>query len=321
MRALISGIGGFAGRHLAALLKARGCEVFGMVRRAESRAGVRDWLGAADWPDSLLPVADVLDFEAVAAVVAAVRPERLFHLAGLAQVGGSHAHPAEVFAVNALGTVHVLAAVREHAPTCRVICIGSGDAYGMAPRPGEAITEQCPFQPVSPYGASKAAADLAAYQWAHGSDVDVVRVRPFNHIGPGQRPGFVCTDFAQQLVAIERGRQAPVVSVGNLDVIRDFTDVRDTVAGYAAAADFGKTGEAYNVCSGTGRSIRDLLMDMIRLSGLRVEIRVAANRLRVSDAAALVGSAERLRTASGWRPLHAWEQTLADVLEDWRRRG
>jgi GDP-4-dehydro-6-deoxy-D-mannose reductase len=321
MRALITGISGFAGRHLAALLSGRGYEVFGTVRRPESRARLRDWLAAEASPDSSLPVADVLDAGAIAAVVAAVRPQQVFHLAGSAQIGGSYAHPAEVFAANALGTVNVLAAVRDHAPACRVISVGSGDAYGIAQRAGEAITEQCPFQPVSPYGASKAAADLAAYQWAHGSGLDVVRVRPFNHIGPGQQLGFVCPDFAQQLVAIERGRQPPAVTVGNLDAVRDFTDVRDAVAAYVAAADAGERGEAYNVCSGVGRSIRRLLEDMIGLCGLRVEIRIAADRLRASDVAVLVGSAEKLRTASGWRPTHGWQQTLADVLEDWRRRA
>lgn len=321
MRILITGVSGFAGRHLAAHLLERGHEVCGTVHRADSRERLGH-LRAAFPPlsDAHIQPVDVRDPAAVAGVIAAVRPDAIFHLAGIADVGTSHGDPGAVLLTNTVGTLHLLAGVRRHQPACRVVTVGSGDAYGRI-EPGDLpAREDCPFRPVSPYGTSKAAADLVAYQWAKGYGLDIVRVRPFNHTGPGQRPGFVCPDLARQLAAIEQGRQAPTLTVGNLDVIRDFSDVRDIVAGYVAAWEKGRTGEAYNVCSGTGRSVREVLETLIDLSRQPVEVVVEPARVRKTDVPTLIGSPERLRAQSGWRPQVAWRQTLADVLDDWRRR-
>ena len=308
MRALVTGLDGFAGSHLTALLRARGAEVHGTLRAADRQAALTG-LGAAS-----LRVLDVRDTEAVAAAVAAVAPEVLFHLAARTFVPDAAADPAGVFSVNALGTLHVLAAVARHVPRCRVLVVGSADAYGAVPDAAQPIVESVPLRPLSAYGASKAAADLLAGQWADGMGLDVVRVRPFNHVGPGQDARFVCADFARQLVAIRRGAQPARIAVGDLDPVRDFSDVRDVVAAYVAIAERGARGAVYNVCSGVGRSIRSLLDDLIAAVGVAVEIVPVAERQRPTQIARLVGSAAALTAATGWQPAIAWERTIADVI-------
>ncbi len=322
MRALITGLGGFAGRHLAALLLERGVAVHGTVHGAAGLAGLREL--AQRFPafgDACVHRVDVGDAHAVADLVAAVQPDGVFHLAGLSFVPDSHADPTAVFRTNALGTIHVLAAVRAQRPECRVLVVGSAEAYGLIGADDLPVREDCPLRPLTPYGASKAAADLIAAQWARGYGLPIVSVRPFNHIGPGQRPPFVCADFARQLAAIERGQQEARIEVGNLDVVRDFSDVRDVVAAYAALWEHGVAGEAYNVCAGVGHSVREMLDTLIELSGLRVEVQVVAARVRAAEVPRIVGSADKLRAATGWTPRHAWRDTLADVLADWRARA
>ncbi|MDX2166364.1 MAG: GDP-mannose 4,6-dehydratase [Deltaproteobacteria bacterium] len=307
MRALITGIDGFAGRHLAALLAARGHAVHGLARRA-----VASPAGATVHP------ADVTDADAVARAVAAAAPERCFHLAGIASVPAAIADPSLALRVNALGTQHLLAAVARHAPAARVIVIGSGDAYGAVPAAALPVREAQPLQPRSPYGASKAAAEIIAGQWERGGGLDVVCVRAFNHTGPGQRAGFVCADFARQLVAIAAGTLPPRVAVGDLSPVRDFSDVRDVVAAYVAIAERGARGAVYNVCSGVGRSVREVLDALIGLVGVPVEVTVDTTRLRPADVPALVGDASALHAATGWAPRIAWEQTLADLIASLR---
>ena len=313
MRALITGIGGFAGQHLARRLVQLGHDVWGTVRPGR---GIPPRGVAADH----LIAADVEQAEDIEAAVRRARPDALFHLAGLTFVPQSLADPTAAFHANVLGTLHVLAATKQHAPQCRVIVVGSGDAYGRVEPSELPVRETCPWRPVSPYATSKAAADLVAYQWSQSSGLDIVRVRPFNHVGPGQRAEFACADFARQLIEIERGKRPPRLTVGNLDAVRDFSDVRDIAAGYIAACEKGIAGEAYNLCSETGRTIRSVLDDLIALSGLSIEVVVDPAKLRAVDVPKLVGSAEKVRAATGWQVTIPWQQTLSDVLADWRAR-
>lgn len=308
MRALVTGIDGFAGRHLAALLRGRGAAVHGTVRAAD-RVPALAGLGAA----SVRPL-DVCDPAAVAAAVAAAAPEVLFHLAARTFVPDAARDPAGVFTVNALGTLHVLAAVARHAPRCRVVVVGSADAYGAVPAAAQPIVEAVPLRPLTAYGASKAAADLVAGQWADGMGVDVVRARPFNHVGPGQDARFVCAAFAHQLAAVARGARPPRLEVGDLEPVRDFSDVRDVAAAYVAIAERGARGAVYNVCSGVGRSIRSLVDDLVAAAGVAVEIVPVAERRRPTPVARLVGSAAALTAATGWTPVIPWTQTIADVV-------
>jgi GDP-4-dehydro-6-deoxy-D-mannose reductase len=224
------------------------------------------------------------------------------------------ADPAGAFTVNALGTLHVLAAVARHAPRCRVVVVGSADAYGAVAEAAQPIVEAVPLQPLSAYGASKAAADMLAGQWANGMGLDVVRVRPFNHTGPGQDARFVCADFARQLVAVARGARPPRIEVGDLAPVRDFSDVRDVVAAYVAVAERGARGAVYNVCSGVGRSIQMVLDDLVAAVGVSVEVVSTADRRRPSRVPRLVGSPAALQAATGWAPRFAWAQTIADLV-------
>ena len=321
MRFLITGLSGFVGRHLAALLLARGDEVYGTVHRPTSREQLRDLAARfAALRDECVYTVDVADRQAMTDIVASVQPDGVLHLAGVTSVGESHADPAAAVRTNVLGSLSVFSAVRERRPSCRVLAIGSADAYGLVGSEDLPVRETCHFQPLSPYGASKAAMDLIAYQWVRAYQVDIVRMRPFNHTGAGQRAGFVCPDFARQLVAIERGQQAPTIFVGNTEVVRDFSDVRDIAAAYVAAWTHGQSGAAYNVCSGVGRSIREVLDSLIDIAAIRVDISVAADRVRQSDVPIVIGSAEKLQAATGWTPRHEWRETLATVLADWRHK-
>lgn len=310
MRALITGIDGFAGRHLAAHLRARGDVVHGSVRRPDRLAQ----LAVLGLDAGALRVADVSDATAVAEAVAAARPAWLFHLAARTFVPDAARDPAATFLINAVGTLHVLDAVARHAPQCRVLVVGSSDAYGAVPEADQPIVEAQPLRPLTSYGASKAAAELLGRQWADGGGLEVVCVRPFNHTGPGQDGRFVCADFARQLVAVRRGEQPPRVEVGDLDPVRDFSDVRDVVAAYVAVAERGATGAVYNVCSGIGRTIRSVLDDLIAATGVQVEVVSVAARRRPQRVARLVGDNAAIIAATGWRPTIAWPQTVAELI-------
>ena len=218
------------------------------------------------------------------------------------------------------GTVNVLETVAELRRPVRVLMVTSSEAYGRAGIEGSPLGEDAPLQPTSIYAASKAAADLAAEAFARSRALDVVRVRPFNHTGPGQRPDFVCPDFARQVAEIADGRRPPVIEVGNLDVGRDFSDVRDVVRGYADALAHGRSGEVYNLCAGHPIAIRSILDDLCALAGVSPEIRTASERFRPAEVPAYWGSAAKAETVLGWRPEIPWRQTLGDLLA-WSRTG
>ena len=315
MRLLVTGVSGFAGTTLARELLAAGHEVFGTTR-----TGNTPGRPAPPLDGDHLFVATLDDAARIAEVVRAVQPDGLFHLAGFTNPAASFNDPAAAYAANLHGSLHVFAATAALRRPCRVVWVGSSAVYGHVEPNETPVTETNPFRPLSPYAVSKAAADLAAYQWSHTHALDIVRMRPFNHTGPGQDPLYVCSDFARQLVAVEYGHQPAQVEVGNLDVRRDFTDVRDIVRAYALARERATAGEAYNVCSGVPRSAREILDTLIRLSGLEVRIVVRPERRRRVDVPLLVGSPAKLSAATGWAPRTDWEQTLRDLLAYWRRR-
>lgn len=315
--ALITGISGFAGAHLTRLLLARGFDVVGLAREPARLKGARELADAVRRGDIRLVAADVTDLDGLTSAIAEARADGVFHLAGMAHVPASGADPTRAFRINALGTVNVLAAVAAAGRSCRTLLVSSASVYGAVG--ADPIAEDRPFRPLNPYGATKVAAELMAEQWAQRG-LDVVRVRPFNHTGPGQQPGFVCPDFARQLVAIQRGEKAPTITVGNLDVVRDFSDVRDVVAGYLAAWERGRSGAVYNIASGVGRSVRDVLGTLIEISGQAVQIEVAPGQVRQGEIPIVVGSTAALRTQTGWQPVVPWRQTLTDVFDDWSTR-
>lgn len=262
-------------------------------------------------------VADLREREPVAAAIADARPDAVIHLAAQSSAARSFEAPAETFAVNTLGTWHLLEAVNAHAPRARVLAVGTSEVYGPQ-SPGTRVGEDAPFRPVSPYALSKAAADAAAEAAVAHRGLDVVRTRSFGHTGPGQTSRFVIPAWAEQIAAIERGAADPVLRVGNLDVTRDLCDVRDVVDAYVALLERGVRGAAYNVCRGEGAALRDVLARLVALSHVPVTVEVDPARLRPADVPYLVGDPSRIAADTGWRASIPFERTLADVLEEWR---
>lgn len=302
---LITGATGFAGRHLLARLLARGGQV---AAWAHSGAQPAAESGSVTWR-----TVDLLDRQQVREAIDAARPSAIYHCAGFADVHGAWGAPARALQVNALGTHHLLEAVRDAGLSCRVLVTGSAMVY----RPGpEAMTEDHPIGPAGPYALSKLAQEMTA----SSSPLPVLVVRPFNHAGPGQSPAYATSAFAQQIAEIEAGRREAAIRVGNLDARRDITDVRDTVRAYEALVDRGQVHVPYNVCSGRTRTMRELLDLLLSLSRVRVRVEVDPSRLRPSDNPIIAGSHDRLTRDTGWMPEIPIEQTLADLLDHWRLR-
>lgn len=312
MRVLVFGATGFAGRYLVDELVRRGCEVEGAARRVEAPSESRHPISIDGVP---VHPCDVSDPEQVRWVLDAARPDAAVLLSGLASPPAANRDPRQAYAVHAMGAVNVLETVASSPRRIRVLVVTSSEAYGSTGIQGSPLDEEAALRPTTIYAASKAAADLAAGAFASARGVDVIRVRPFNHTGPGQRADFVCPDFAAQVAAIASGRHAPVIEVGNLEVCRDFLDVRDVVRGYADALERGRAGEIYNLCSGHGITIRSILDDLCTLAGVRPEVRVVPERHRPAEVPAYWGSGARAAAVLRWVPSIPWRLTLADLLE------
>jgi GDP-4-dehydro-6-deoxy-D-mannose reductase len=288
-------------------------EIHGVVL---PRGGV-SWRAAAG---ARVVEADLTDPAAAAAVVEGVRPERIIHLAGQASVHQSWLDPAGTLRANVLGVVHLLDAVRSRGLRPPVLVVGSAEEYGPVAPEEMPMREETPLRPASPYAVSKVAQGALALLYGPAGGLRVVLTRTFHHTGPGRGEAFAESSFARQLAEIEAGRQPPVLKVGNLEAVRDFADVRDVVRAYWMLLEKGAGGTAYNVCTGRGRRIRDLLDLLLAASGAKVEVRVDPERLRPSDVPAQVGDPSRLRAATGWEPRIPLERSLLDLLDDWRTR-
>lgn len=314
MRALITGAGGFVGGHLSAYLLAHtDWELRGTVYPHPVETQPQD-------PRLRLQHADLRDLESVQALVAEVQPAYVFHLAAQSFVPASFADPWDTLENNIRAELNVLEAVRRSGREVRVLVIGSNEEYG-APQPDELPqTEGSPLRPHNPYAVSKIAQDFLGFQYHLAYGLPVIRVRPFNHTGPGQSPRFVVPAFASQVARIEAGLQEPVVKVGNLEVARDFTDVRDIVRAYHLAVTQGKAGEVYNLASGRPQSVRELLEMLLSYSEVQIRVEKDPDRYRPVDVPVVYGSADKFRRLTGWKPEIPFEQTLRDVLGYWRER-
>ena len=317
MRTLITGVAGFVGRHLAREL----------AQDEREELNGTDHSRSGDWePDEALrchlrshrPL-DVTIFEQVRGCILENSPDRIVHLAAQASGAESIKSPAETYRVNAIGTLNVLEAARQNAPRAIVLVVGSADVYGSG-APGQKIREDTPIRPRNAYALSKAAADQLGELYEESYGLRIVRTRTFSTTGPGQSPLFAIAGWADQLARIDAGLVAAEIKVGNLEGVRDYGDVRDVVRAYRLLLDKGEAGQAYNVCSGRGRRIREVLNALIARSSAKVDVRLDPGRLRPSDVPAQVGDPARLRQATGWEPRVPLEQSLADLLEDWRAR-
>lgn len=316
MRILVTGATGFAGGHLVEALRVRAdAQVVGLSRRG---AWPEEWSSLAGAVE--LRSCDVGNRPALEAILRDVRPEQIYHLAGYPHVGRSFHEPDAAWEGNLGATRSLYDAVIRWGQRPRILFVGSGLVYGASEAAARGCEESAPLLPDNPYAASKAAADLLSYQIARHPGLDVVRVRPFNHIGPHQSPQFAVPNFARQLVAIERGRQPPVLETGNLQPRRDLTDVRDVAAAYVLLMERGHGGEAYNVGSGQTHSMQTVLDRLMALSGVKVEVRQKASLVRATDVAVIQANADKLKRETGWTPKYSLEQTLTDILAYWRGR-
>jgi GDP-4-dehydro-6-deoxy-D-mannose reductase len=312
MRALITGINGFVGGHLADHLLAQGRhEVWGLSR---SPGKLQPFLAGR-----VAEVhADLSDAEATTEAIVAAQPAVIFHLAGQPFVPESFRDPAGTLSTNTLGALHIFLALIEYRIKARVVVVGTNEEYGTISEADLPIDELTPLRPANPYGVSKAAQSLLAQQYHLSHSLDVVRVRPFTHIGPRQNERFVTAAFARQVARIERGLQPPVVQVGNLSARRDFTDVRDMVCAYALLAEHGEPGAVYNAGSGEAVMVRELLDQLLAASAVPVEVRLNPELMRPIDIPVVVCDASRLRERTGWAPQIPLARTLHDILDYWR---
>jgi GDP-4-dehydro-6-deoxy-D-mannose reductase len=294
MTVLVTGLSGFVGSHCAELLPAVDLAHGGWV--------------------------DLRDAQRVRAAVKAAAPEAVIHLAAQSSVPASIEDPKQTYEINFFGTLNLLEALKAQGFTGTMLYVGSADVYGAVAESALPITEACPARPLNPYAVSKVAAEALCYQWSRSSGFRIVVARPFNHIGPRQSAQFAVSDFARQIVACRKGRGPACLRVGDIDTTRDFTDVRDIVRAYAALLQSGRSGEAYNVCSGVERSLREVIHTLLEASGVDMEIQVDPQRLRKVEQRRMRGSSAKLQADTGWTPQVSFEQTLIDTLDYWDRK-
>jgi GDP-4-dehydro-6-deoxy-D-mannose reductase len=309
---LITGAGGFAGSYLAEECVRRGWSVHGTTRPANGAhvAG----------PGITLHSVELTDAAAVHALMERVRPEQIYHLAAQPSVQKAWQDPLSTLTNNIGAQLQVLTAVREVCPTARALVVSSSEVYGRIDAARDSVDEATPFGPLDPYSVSKVSQEMLALQHYLAFDMRIVRVRPFNHTGPRQSTGFVAPDFARQIALIEAGLSEPVIRVGNLEAVRDISDVRDVVRAYTLALCGGEAGTVYNVASGRGISVSDLLQSFLALARVMISVEVDSERLRPIDRPRIVGDATKLRRATGWEPSIPFEQTVRETLNYWRSR-
>jgi len=317
MRVLVTGITGFVGSHFAEFALAEGAEVFGSYRwrsKTENIDHLRDRVTLIE--------CDLRDLSSVQELVKASHPDFILHLAAQSYVQASWHSPAETFNTNTISQVNLLEAIRATGKAApRVLAIGSSEEYGLVHEGELPIKESNPLRPLSPYAVSKVTQDLMAYQYFKSYGLPIVRARAFNHEGPRRGDVFVTSNFARQIAEIEAGGREPTILVGNLKAVRDYTDVRDIVRGYWLLLGRGEPGQVYNLCSGRGWAIQEILDFLLGESiNTSIAVREDPARLRPSDVPVLIGDCSRL-TALGWKPRIPFEQTLRDLLGYWRERA
>jgi len=315
LRLFVTGVAGFVGRHLLESW-GPGADFHGADRATldamPDAAGLRSRLAS-------YRALDVTDGEAMAAAVREVRPDAVVHLAAQSSGAASLVDPVGTYRANALGSLHLLEAVRTLAPDATVLIVGSADAYGSGPADAP-IREDAPLKPMNPYGLSKAAQDQLGELYAATYGLRVVRTRTFSHTGPGQRPQFALAAFAEQIARVDAGLQPPEIKVGTLEAVREYGDVRDVVAAYRVLVERGEAGEAYNVCTGEGHRLRDLLDRLLTIAGVDAKVVSDPSRLRTRDVDHVVGDPAKIRARTGWVPSIPLERTLTDLYQDARAR-
>jgi GDP-4-dehydro-6-deoxy-D-mannose reductase len=312
MRLLITGINGFVGGHLAEYLLASAAgELWGLAR--QPALALPQLRGRVQ-----LVTADLDNLDQTVAALDSAQPEVIFHLAGQSNVPRSFSDPAQTLQVNVLAQLHIFQAVLRLKQQPLILIASSNEVYGLVEPADLPLDEDTPLRPINPYAVSKATQDLLAYQYFISHKLRTIRLRAFNHLGPRQGEMFVASAFAAQIARIEAGAQEPLLRVGDLSAVRDFTDVRDIVCAYALAAQRGQAGLAYNIGSGRSQSIRWLLDTLLAFSERDIAVEPDPARMRPADVPRVVCDSRRFRAHTGWAPQIPLEQTLFDILEYWR---
>ncbi len=308
-KVLITGATGFVGTHLTDYLSSKNeFEIYGTSLTEEKNPSEKIKIEAID----------LTGFESVKILVEKVKPDIVYHLAALTSPAESFNNPTPVVLGNIEIQMNLLNAVRNAGLSPRILIVSSADIYGLVDPKNLPLNESAPLRPVSPYAVSKAAQDLLGLQYSLSYKMDIVRVRPFNHTGPGQPPGFVIPSFAKQIAEIEKGSKEPVLKVGDLSAKRDFTDVRDVIKAYVSLMDNGQIGEVYNIGSGKSYEIRNLLDMLLSFSDKKIEVGQDPDKLRPINIPDAYCDYTKLENLAGWKPEIPIEQTLKDTLEYWR---
>jgi len=313
-RALITGITGFAGSHLADQLAIdQGWDVWGIGLPSDSLRNV------AHLGDRVhIELADLSDIQVCHRLLKAAQPTHIFHLAAQASVARSWSEPAVTLVNNITAEANLFSALTASSLRPRVLVVGSADEYGLVDPDQIPISEDTPLRPINPYAVSKITQDFLGLQYYLSHQIPVIRVRPFNHIGPRQAPGFAIPDFSRQIARIEMGQQEPIIQVGNLQSCRAFSDVRDIVVAYRLALCEGAPGEAYNIGSDQPVRIADVLGMLLAKSSAQIRVEQRPDRMRPSDIPILSCDSSKLERDTGWKPRYTLDTSLQDVLDYWR---
>ncbi len=310
-KVFITGITGFAGSFLSEYLLTKGYTVAGVVRPHTQE---NKQLKNVTYFE-----ADLLDSSSTAAIISEYKPDFVYHLAALSSPAESFQHPASTLTNNITAEVNVLEALRKNnLLQTKVLVVSSGEIYGAVASQDLPVNEQVSLKPMSPYGVSKITQDFLGLQYFLSYKMPIVRVRPFNHIGPRQTAHFVVAAFAKQIAEIEKGKKEAVLKVGNLEAKRDFTDVRDIVRAYELVLTKGKAGEVYNIGSGKSYKIADILEGLLQLSKVTITIEKDQKLLRPSDIPEIVCDNTKIQQETGWKPEITLDESLKDVLDYWR---
>lgn len=317
MKVLITGITGLVGSYLAEYIleNIKDAKVTGTYRwrsRMDNIAHLRDRITLMD--------CDIRDGNSVRRLIREVAPDIIFHMASQSSVFTSWHAPRETLTTNIIGAVNFFEALRDYAPKCRILIPCSSEEYGMMEESDLPATEETHFHPLSPYAVSKVVQDMAAYQYQCSYKLPIYRARSFNHTGPRREPNFVESNFARQIALIEKGKQEPVIQVGNLDAKRSYTDVRDIVRAYWLLVQKCPPGEVFNICNEKVIDIRFILDTLLSFSNVKVEIHEDPSRMRPCDAMAIYGTCGKFTDLTGWKPEIPFEKTLEDILNYWREK-